>query len=89
VIEKFIVIIRTATPKQTNAYFLSRKGLALSVSWANGGPAASEVMKFLGFFAGSEFAKQCSQAASLGAGSSHRDSFSHEAIRTNGKRRPQ
>jgi hypothetical protein len=93
VIEKSIIIIQTATPKQTNAYFLSRKGLALSVSWANGFPAASDVMKFLGFFAGSEFAMRSLQsgfqAASLGAGSSHRDSFSHETIRTNEKRRPQ
>jgi hypothetical protein len=92
VIEKFIIIIQTTMPKQTNAYFLSRKGLALSVSWANGGPAASDVMKFHEFFAGSEFAMRCSQsgfqAASLGAGSSHRDSFSQETIRTNEKRRP-
>jgi hypothetical protein len=76
VIEKFIVIIPTAMPKQTNAYFLSRIGLALSVSWANGCPAASDAMKFLGFFAGSEFAVRSSrsgfQAASLGAGSSSR-----------------
>jgi hypothetical protein len=68
-------IIITVRPKQTNAYFLSRISLALSVSWANGFPAASEVMKFLGFFAGSEFAMQYSQsgfqAAGLGAGSSH------------------
>jgi hypothetical protein len=79
-------------PKQTNAYFLSRIGLALSVSWANGRMAARDVMKFHEFFAGSEFAMQSSQsefqAASLGASSWRRDSFSHEPIRTNQKRRP-
>jgi hypothetical protein len=67
-------IIITVRPKQTNAYFLSRKGLALSVSWANGGPAASDVMKFHEFFAGSEFAMQSLQSGfrlQVGAGSSH------------------
>jgi hypothetical protein len=88
-----MTIIPVANLKQTNAYFLSRIGLALSVSWANGCPAAIDPMKFHEFFAGSEFAMRSLQswfqAASLGEGSSHRDSFSHETVRINEKRRPQ
>jgi hypothetical protein len=63
-----MLIIITPRSKQTNAYFLSRTGLALSVSWANGGPAALDVMKFHEFFAGSEFAMQSLQSGFQAAG---------------------
>ena len=53
--------------------------------WMSG---AVEVMKFLGFFAGSEFAMQI-PGCKFGRGVPHRDSFGHETIRTNEKRRPQ
>jgi len=74
--------------KQTNAYFLSRIGLALFVSWANGCRAALAVMRFHEFSAGNEIATQVSGCRSA-AKTSLRDSFGHQRILANEERRPQ